>query len=160
VSFRAGWIEPIYMSRAIVCRMCRARHVFVCAVSLIGVFAASEIASAQDEHLGIIEYEVACLPCHGIEGRGDGPVAEKLKVPPADLTQIAKKSGGAFPAAKVAEIIDGRAAVAAHMRREMPVWGKRYRKATAPDESFADIDARARMQIDALVNYLESIQER
>ena len=140
--------------------MYRAYYIFVCAVSLIGVFAPPGTANAQDEHLGIIEYEVACLPCHGIEGRGDGPVAAKLKVSPADLTQIAKKNGGVFPAAKVAEIIDGRADVAAHMRREMPVWGKRYRKAAAPYESSADIDARARMQIDALVTYLASSQER
>lgn len=140
--------------------MYRAYYIFVCAVSLIGVFAPPGTANAQDEHLGIIEYEVACLPCHGIEGRGDGPVAAKLKVSPADLTQITKKNGGVFPAAKVAEIIDGRADVAAHMRREMPVWGKRYRKAAAPYESSADIDARARMQIDALVTYLASIQER
>ena len=140
--------------------MYRAYYIFVCAVSLIGVFAPPGTANAQDEHLGIIEYEVACLPCHGIEGRGDGPVAAKLKVSPADLTQITKKNGGVFPAAKVAEIIDGRADVAAHMRREMPVWGKRYRKAAAPYESSADIDARARMQIDALVTYLASSQER
>ena len=28
-----------------------------------------------------------CAPCHGADGRGDGPVAAKLSLPPADWTQ-------------------------------------------------------------------------
>jgi len=30
-----------------------------------------------------------CAPCHGVDGRGDGPVAAKLSLPPADWTQSA-----------------------------------------------------------------------
>jgi hypothetical protein len=67
-------------------------------------------------------------------GQGDGRLARSLNIAPADLTRIAKANGGEFPFAKVAEIIDGRAIVAAHGQREMPVWGERYRRAIERDE--------------------------
>ena len=35
--------------------------------------------SDEDDHLGMVEYEIACMPCHGVEGRGDGPLAHSLK---------------------------------------------------------------------------------
>jgi hypothetical protein len=117
-------------------------------------------ANADDDHLGIAEFEIACMPCHGMEGRGDGPLAGTLKVAPADLTRIAKSNQGKFPSKKVAEIIDGRAAVAAHGARDMPVWGDRYRFATEGGESPKAVEQRARAQINALVRYLEAIQER
>ncbi len=123
-------------------------------------FLNSGILWAQDEHLGITEYEIACMPCHGLEGRGDGPLGASLKVMPKDLTQIARNNNGIFPAGKVAAMIDGRATDAAHGFREMPVWGDRYRKVAEPGESTSTVDSRARMQIDALVRYLEEIQER
>ena len=108
----------------------------------------------------MVEFEIACMPCHGAEGRGDGPLAHSLKMPPADLTAIAKVNKGKFPSKKVAEIIDGRAAVAAHGPRDMPVWGDRYRVATEAGESPAEVETRARAQINALVRYLEAIQEK
>jgi hypothetical protein len=117
-------------------------------------------AKADDDHLGIVEFEIACMPCHGTEGRGDGPIANSLKVPPADLTQIAKSNHGEFPSKTVAEIIDGRSMVAAHGVRDMPVWGDRYRVSAEKGEIPGEIEQRARTQIDALVSYLESIQEQ
>lgn len=100
------------------------------------------------------------MACHGPEGRGDGPLAAKLSKAPADLTQIAKANGGKFPAARIAEIIDGRAIVAAHGIRDMPVWGERYRTATDENEKPSLVDQRARSQIRSLVSYLEEIQEK
>ena len=117
------------------------------------------MGKAQDEHLGITEYELACMACHGVDGRGDGPLAKTLKARPADLTQISKANGGRFPSKKVAEMIDGRAAVAAHGSREMPVWGGRYRAAESGD-SPKMVEQRARAQIDALVKYLQTLQEK
>ena len=124
------------------------------------VFAVGRGVRAEDEHLGIIEYELACMPCHGVDGRGDGPRARTLNARPADLTQIAKSNRGRFPAKEVAEMIDGRAAVAAHGSREMPVWGDRYRAAAEPGDSPKAVEARARTQIDALVRYLQTLQEK
>ena len=42
---------------------------------------------ADDLHLGVIEYEISCLPCHGIDGRGDGPLAKSLTTAPKDLVR-------------------------------------------------------------------------
>jgi hypothetical protein len=115
-------------------------------------------ARGDDPHLGIIEYEISCMPCHGVDGRGHGRLANTLRSAPADLTRIAKSNNGKFPFNEVADVIDGRAIVAAHGEREMPVWGDRYRKRIEPSESAATIEQRARAQIAALVRYLETIQ--
>jgi len=115
---------------------------------------------AQDPHLGLTEYELSCMSCHGVDGHGDGPRAKSLKTAPADLTKIAKSNGGAFPAKKVTEVIDGRAIVAAHGQREMPVWGDRYRMRIDVSERNSRIERRAHAQISALVEYLRTIQEK
>ena len=117
-------------------------------------------AKAQDPHLGLTEYELSCMSCHGLDGHGDGPRAKTLKTTPADLTKIAKSNGGAFPAKKVTEVIDGRATVAAHGQREMPVWGDRYRVRITVSERSSMIERRAHAQISALVEYLRTIQEK
>src|SRR5438270_2366470 len=55
-----------------------------------------------------------CAVCHGDDGKGDGPYAPALKVKPADLTQLAKKSNGAFPSERVARILDGSEEIPGH----------------------------------------------
>jgi len=120
--------------------------------------ASGAFGQMDDEHLGLTEYEVACMPCHGIDGRGPSPVAEQLKKRPSDLTQLAKSNNGRFPRSRIIEFIDGRVLVAAHGAREMPVWGDRYRRVVLPGETRRDADHRARSQIEALVRYLEGIQ--
>ena len=127
-------------------------------ISVAG-FEFGEEANADDLHLGIIEYEIACMQCHGLEGRGDGPLAKTLKTAPASLTQITRSNRGKFPSEKIAEIIDGRAIVAAHGDRDMPVWGDRYR-APVPGKSPAWVEQRVRAQIRALTDYIKSIQEQ
>jgi hypothetical protein len=132
----------------------------VLALLLAVPLALSSQTRADDPHLGIIEYEISCMPCHGADGHGDGKLAHTLKNRPADLTQITKSNDGEFPFDKVADIIDGRAIVAAHGQREMPVWGDRYRRPVEANESAAAIERRARAQIAALVRYLKTIQAR
>ena len=121
---------------------------------------ASTSASAEDPHLGITEYEISCMPCHGIDGRGDGPRAKSLKTAPADLTMITKSHNGEFPAKKLIEIIDGRPIVGTHGPRDMPVWGDRYRVSAEANERASQIERRARAQIAALVEYLKTIQAK
>jgi mono/diheme cytochrome c family protein len=94
-----------------------------------------------------------CASCHGITGRGNGPAADELRHRPADLTQFAKHNGGIFNAARIHDIVDGRA-VKAHGTMEMPVWGDAFKwREGLPEDA---IKAR----IEALVRYLETIQER
>ena len=33
-----------------------------------------------------------CAPCHGVDGKGNGPAASAMKIPPTDLTQLAKNA--------------------------------------------------------------------
>ena len=135
------------------------QHLFVLLAILAFELSNSGVLMADDEHLGIIEYEVACLSCHGVEGRGDGPMAKSLRTAPADLTKISKANNGKFPVRRITEIIDGRDIVAAHGERAMPVWGNRYRQSTQSEERTSEIELRARRQINALVRYLETMQQ-
>ncbi|MDP3936938.1 MAG: c-type cytochrome [Deltaproteobacteria bacterium] len=96
-----------------------------------------------------------CSSCHGADARGDGPVAEALKVRPADLTTIAARRDGEFPAAEIAMFIDGRTVIASHGSREMPVWGQRFREELGKDSVAEEI---TRGRIDVLIAYLRSIQ--
>lgn len=97
-------------------------------------------------------YRAYCASCHGVQGKGDGPAAPALKHRPADLTTLAKQSGGKFPAVRVFQSVEGDAAIAAHGSREMPVWGTALRRAGADNE------AALKLRVRNLVRYIESIQ--
>ncbi|MEZ5900464.1 MAG: c-type cytochrome [Hyphomicrobiaceae bacterium] len=140
----------------------RGLGLFLCASSLF--LAVPVAARAQDDAEGddraLTEYEISCMDCHGPNGRGDGPMAPTLSKRPADLTKIAKANNGVFPEKRIREMIDGRAMVASHGVRDMPVWGARYRNSPDPDDKPSDVDKRARVLIDQLVEFLKSIQEK
>jgi mono/diheme cytochrome c family protein len=72
-------------------------------------------------------YVQLCVACHGPSGKGDGPAAAALKTPPADLTEISRRYSG-FPTDKIMTWIDGEKASVAHGTREMPVWGRTFRR--------------------------------
>jgi mono/diheme cytochrome c family protein len=82
------------------------------------------------------EFELQCGVCHGIDAKGNGFLGASLKVVPPDLTVLAKNNGGVFPADRISSVIDGRAQVASHGPRDMPVWGTRY--AISAAEHFFD----------------------
>ena len=99
-------------------------------------------------------YKTWCASCHGLDGKGNGPVAGALKRAPTNLTQLSKKNAGKFPTDRVREYVDGRGkANLAHGTREMPVWG----------EALASIDASAvgiSFRVNTLTSYLETLQEK
>ena len=69
-------------------------------------------------------YVAYCASCHGLSGKGDGPVAAVLKGPLADLRTIAKRHKGKFPVEEIEKmIIKGKGARGAHGSEDMPVWG-------------------------------------
>jgi mono/diheme cytochrome c family protein len=105
---------------------------------------------------GVELYEQLCSSCHGVSGRGDGPVAPLIAVGVPDLTRIAQRNGGEFPTDQVRRTIDGRWDRRAHGARDMPVWGWQLYDSRSDD----DADARAQVDsmIDRLVVYLRSIQ--
>jgi mono/diheme cytochrome c family protein len=95
---------------------------------LVPALGAAEDLSGYD---GAQLFKRLCSSCHGPAGAGDGPVAASFKTRLPDLTGIAARRGGQFPEERVRQIIDGRAGVAAHGAREMPVWGNDLRTAGA-----------------------------
>jgi mono/diheme cytochrome c family protein len=129
-------------------------------VSLTGlVLLAMPLAAAADSaanlHAGRDLFEQHCELCHGAGGQGNGPLADELKVPPPNLTEIALRRGGSFPEVEVREIIDGRRRVRAHGHSEMPIWGRAFGGPAVVDPAKA---AAGRVKIDQLVEYLRSIQ--
>ena len=64
-----------------------------------------------------------CASCHGVGGRGDGPVSKALRRRPSDLTRVRERYGGQYPVREVMAAIDGRSPVRAHGDSAMPVWG-------------------------------------
>jgi len=56
-------------------------------------------ARAQDIDAGKTEYQSSCATCHGVDGKGAGPISPLLKVAPPDLTVLAKKIATCFPLA-------------------------------------------------------------
>ena len=81
------------------------------------------LADSEPIALGELQYTLYCASCHGESGRGDGPVAEALKVRPTNLRLLRSVNNGTFPTERVVRYIDGREAVGAHGTRQMPVWG-------------------------------------
>ena len=90
---------------------------------------------AQDVDKGRTEFMASCARCHGADGRGSGPHAVDLKVRPADLTALAKRTKGRFDPDVVYQMIDGRNARFAHRSAEMPIWGCRHRDGSVTPQS-------------------------
>ena len=107
--------------------------------------------------MGAEVYPRYCGSCHGVRAEGDGPTADALRTRPADLTRIAARRGGSFPAGEIARFIDGRFALSAHGSREMPVWGERFGE-MIPESDIAEEITRGK--IATLVEYLKSIQRK
>ena len=83
-------------------------------------------AAAQQMSNGEQEYLNSCAVCHGVDGRGDGPMADVLRKRPTNLTTLTRRNGGEFPYWRVYATIDGRGLVAEHGERDMPVWGNQF----------------------------------
>lgn len=106
------------------------------------------------------EFLNSCASCHGRDAKGAGFLTRLFRgVDPGDLTQLSARNDGTFPMERVFSVIDGRAEVAAHGDRKMPVWGDRYMNAAMSEHGPDDInDIRVRNRIYELVHYLQSIQ--
>ena len=96
-----------------------------------------------------------CAVCHGIAARGDGPLADALRVRPPDLTLLAKRNGGRYSEETVRRIIDGRRPVKGHGGPDMPVWGDAFKSAA---DGYSD--AAVREKIQGLVEHLRSLQAK
>ena len=132
---------------------------FVGAAMIAALLLAPSGATAQETMkqttAGAEIFRTYCASCHGVSARGDGPLSSSMRRKPANLTEIAKRNAGAFPADMVFRTIDGRQPVRGHGGPDMPVWGDVFEKSREAGDQ-----ARVTAVIQSLVDFLESIQLR
>jgi mono/diheme cytochrome c family protein len=100
-------------------------------------------------------YMVYCAVCHGTDGKGGGPATPALKDPVPDLTTLALRHNGKYPAAYVSSVLRlGVQGDPAHGSPDMPIWGPIFRSmgTTRSDKSSETT------RIADLNRYLESLQ--
>ena len=95
-----------------------------------------------------------CAPCHGAEGKGNGPAASAMKAPTTDLTQLAKTHGGKYPADLVASTLRFGSGPAAHGSPDMPVWGPLFHSLDKYNDTIVQ------QRISNLVKYIEDLQAK
>jgi mono/diheme cytochrome c family protein len=135
-----------------------ARHIAIALIlAIILLLVAAAAARAQDYsgYSGARLYSRFCASCHGDKGFGDGVVAASFNIMVPDLTRIAKRQGGVYPAEKVRQIIDGRTPLRPHGTREMPVWGYEF---YAQNEAKPDALKKTDEMVKRLADYVESLQ--
>ena len=99
-------------------------------------------------------YTAYCAVCHGTDGKGGGPAASALKIPPTDLTLLSKNNGGKYPSLKVAASIRNESELPAHGSKEMPVWGTLFWNLSSGHET------EVQQRVVNLTKYIESLQAK
>lgn len=122
---------------------------------LLVLCAAPSWAAEYVQMTGAELYRRFCASCHGVQGRGDGPVAASFRIEVPDLTLIARRAGGVFPRERVVRIIDGRHIFGAHGSRTMPVWGEAFGRAELGTPSS---ERATRLLIDRLADHVQQLQ--
>lgn len=123
--------------------------------------AGGNLPADASQNYGREDFLSYCAACHGVEGKGDGTIAEFLTITATDLTQLSKANAGLFPRERAINVIDGRAEVKVHGPRDMPVWGDWFEFEAG--SSIAGKGAEEKVvqeRINALVDYIETIQEK
>jgi len=92
-----------------------------------------------------------CAACHGAGGKGDGPAVAALKAPPQDLTTMAKRNNGKFPADHFAATLRFGTEARAHGTTDMPIWGPLFH---AQNKDLTEL------RISNLTTYVESLQQK
>lgn len=136
----------------------KVKHISSLIFSSLLLFTSNSLFAEPDTR-GSEEFRISCAICHGVGGRGNGNMAEYLKIVPSDLTVLAKNNEGRFPSGKVFRTIDGRSQVKGHGDRGMPVWGSRYKAEVGDMYGPFGGETAVRARILELVYYIESIQQ-
>jgi len=111
-----------------------------------------KVAAPQTSAIdGQANYKAYCAACHGVSGKGDGPAASALKVPPTDLTRLAANAGGKFPTMHVATMIRN-ADNPSHGSKDMPIWGPVFRSLSSGNQ------AQVELRVSNLTKYIEALQ--
>jgi len=96
-----------------------------------------------------------CAACHGLDGRGKGPLSRILKQEVPDLTRLSRRNDGAFPAVHVRNTIEFGAddLIPAHGSKDMPIWGPIFHEIDF-DQDLGNV------RLENITRFLESIQRK
>ena len=101
---------------------------------------------------GATLYVRYCASCHGPAGRGDGPLANDLRVPVPDLTTLSTRGSGAYPYERVVRIVQSGEVLRGHGNTDMPAWGDAFKRTKG-------IGAETPLEgVRSLAHYLWSLQ--
>jgi mono/diheme cytochrome c family protein len=95
-----------------------------------------------------------CVSCHGQGARGDGPLAKDLRVSVPDLTTLAARNAGQYPAQRIQKIIESGEPLHGHGTSDMPAWGDAFKK-TGGIEGASPAEA-----IRNLTEYIRALQRQ
>lgn len=115
-------------------------------------------APAQDLEEGADLFVRYCATCHGMEARGDGPMASIMIIQPTDLTALAAENGGVFPRISAIARIDGRDPLIAH-GSPMPIFGGFFEGQGETIRGEDGVLIMTSKPVLDLLAYLESIQD-
>jgi len=107
-------------------------------------------ATAISSVAGSDTFREYCAVCHGIGGRGNGPAASALKVPPPDLTMLQKRNEKRFPEDQIRAMLLGQRPLPSHGSADMPIWGPIFRHLEEPQITS--------MRIGNLLTYIRAFQ--
>jgi mono/diheme cytochrome c family protein len=139
------------------------RIVVLAGIAAIAVTSISAPSVAQDTRaiqaqFGRQTYRLFCVGCHGADGRGEGDVAHAMNMEVGDLTTLAARNGGVFPADEIAAAISGESEVLGHKKLAMEPWAKVFAEEFHKFAERRAVKDLVRRRIDHIVAYLESIQ--
>jgi mono/diheme cytochrome c family protein len=101
-------------------------------------------------------YVSYCAPCHGVDGRGQGPVAKALVAKPSDLSLLSKNNHGKYPAIHVLAVLQFGSPMEAHGTKNMPIWGPTF---AAMEDRETSVDVKSLREVN-LSRYIESFQAK
>jgi mono/diheme cytochrome c family protein len=98
------------------------------------------------------EYTAYCSACHGPDGRGKGRSSRYCSVPPTDLTQLAQKNKGIYPADWVCDVLRRGTGRLSKRHGYMPVWKPLLKSMNA------DVEGVTELRIRNLSAYIRTLQ--
>ncbi len=125
---------------------------FFAMACLVGLASAGVAGVRAQGYSGQADFQTYCASCHGAAAKGDGTIANSLAKRPPDLTKLALRNDGKYPADVVSKSIDGHEG---HGKTDMPEWIDVFAKSSESADPGA-----AKARIDALVKYLETLQDK
>jgi mono/diheme cytochrome c family protein len=99
-------------------------------------------------------YAAYCVGCHGEDGLGYGRYSSGCTVPPSDLTQLARKNHGIYPAEKVRTVLRQGTGQAPAGRGYMPIWEPLLKVLNGDGPGVTEVRIRS------LAEYVRTLQDR